>query len=550
MREVNIEVIRGNNSALIKCSLDESILNALLRQGYYMSVVCGGRGTCGKCKIRVIKGNVNISPEDEKFFTIEELEKGYRLACKAYTTEDCVLEIVSSDESDFEVITNVYAKESLQSQQGVSSKESLQSQQEEAYGFAVDIGTTTIAVSLVGLTSKSVLHTYTCVNRQRAYGADVISRIDASNKGKGPLLQESIRIDLVNSFRQLSKELGIENKQVKKIAISGNTTMGHLLMGYSCESLGVHPFTPVNVGTIEVAFSDVFETDEFDSLVTLMPGISTFVGGDVVSGLVVCDFDKKDAPCMLIDLGTNGEMAIGTKEQIMVSSTAAGPAFEGGNIAYGVGSIPGAISNVVIGSDPADEAGEFYTYKDLRLKTIGNKPPIGICGTGVVDITSELLRNDIVDESGLLEDDYFDEGYPIYSFNKEDEESETKPISFTQKDIREIQLAKAAIRSGMDTLLLRYGITYDDLDTIYLAGGFGYKIDVAKAAYIGLLPKEVIGKIKAIGNSSLNGAVKYMTDDKGKERFEKVVTMSKELSLSEDKDFYTMYVDNMMFDIE
>lgn len=531
MKKINIDVIRNDKKARIECSPDETILNALLRQGYYMSVVCGGRGTCGKCKIKVLQGDIKVRPQDEKVFTSEELASGYRLACKAYAEEDCLIELLTSDESDFEILSNLNIKE-----------DNLTDQEDHGYGFAVDIGTTTIAVSLLGLSSKKVLYTHTAINRQRAYGADVISRMDASNNGKDKLLKESIQLDLLNIFRYLTKHMKIDKNQVEKIVISGNTTMGHLLMGYSCEGLGVHPYEPVNINTIQVEFRDLFETDEFAALVTLIPGISTFVGADIVSGLALCDFDKKDSPSMLIDIGTNGEMAIGSKEGTLVGSTAAGPAFEGGNITHGIGSVAGAISGIRI--NPKNSS----SGEDVEIKTIGDKDPVGICGTGVIEITSELIKNNIVDETGLLEDRYFDDGYPVYTFDGPNSKNQENAIRFTQKDIREIQLAKAAIRSGIDILIMRYGVSYDQIDNIYLAGGFGYKIDIEKAAKIGLLPKEIIGKVKAIGNSSLNGAIEYLIDDNSRERYEDIVSKSKELNLSSDEEFYNMYIENMQFD--
>lgn len=537
-KEVIIQVVRDNKKVKINCKEKENLLEALLRQGFYMSAACGGKGTCGKCKIKVTSGDLKVTIQDEKTLKKEELEKGYRLACRAYPSQDCTVELLSGDESDFEVVTD--SSNEVNNQIKAS---------EEDYGFAVDIGTTTIAISLVELDSKKNLKTYTAVNKQRAYGADVISRIEASNSGKNHLLQNSIRMDLIKGFMHLLTEAGLEKKYIKVIAISGNTTMGHLLMGYSCKTLGIYPFTPVNISTIESNYQDVFGSDEFDALVTLLPGVSTFVGADVIAGLTVSGFDKKEAPCMLIDLGTNGEMAIGTKDQILVSSTAAGPAFEGGNITYGVGSIKGAICNISVNSDSGNNSANTYSYKNVHSATIGDKSPVGICGTGVVEITSELISNEIVDENGLLVEPYFDNGFPIYKTNDVFEETDDNTIRFTQKDVREIQLAKAAIRAGMDTLILHYGISYDQLDTIYLAGGFGYKINIEKAAHIGLLPKELIGKVKAIGNGSLAGVVEYLLDEKGKERTKKIIANSKEIALSTDMDFNRMYVENMQFEV-
>ena len=518
---VCIKVMRGDNVLAIKCDENESILDALLRHGQYFSADCGGKGSCGKCKVQLIEGDLDITVQDKVMITGIELDKGYRLSCKAYPKEDCVIKLLVGDESDFEIVTDYQTKD-------INEKDI----PEDSYVIGIDIGTTTIAVNLVGTTSKRIRKTYTTINKQRAYGADVISRMQASNDGKKDLLRECIRKDLLEGIVGVMDGAKVVTGEVKMIAIAGNTTMGHLLMGYSCETLGVFPFIPVNIDTIELPFQTVFASHYLDIPVVLLPGISTYVGGDIVAGLLVCEFDKIEKPCMLIDIGTNGEMAIGNKDEILVSSTAAGPAFEGGNISCGVGSIAGAICNVSI-----DEEKVIY-------QTIGGKPPVGICGTGVIEITSELLNAGLIDETGLFDEKYFKDGYQIAI------DGEKAPIVFTQRDIREIQLAKSAVRAGIETLIKRSGLTYDMIDTVYLAGGFGYKINIKKAIHIGLLPEEFADKIKVIGNSSLAGAIQYLTDDDARKKVEKIKLISKEIELANDKGFNDLYMDHMFFEYE
>jgi uncharacterized 2Fe-2S/4Fe-4S cluster protein (DUF4445 family) len=501
----------------------DNLMEALTGQGIYFSAACGGRGTCGKCRVQVIQGQIEISNEDRKHLSELELKQGHRLSCSAFPKEACTIKLNTGDESDFEILSEIGPR-----------KEVREPVTEEAYGIAVDIGTTTIAVSLVGLAGGSILKTFTTVNKQRAYGADVISRMKASNEGKKGILQELIRKDLLQGFASVLEGSGIDKNLVKKIAIAGNTTMGHLLMGYSCENLGVYPFTPVNIRLTHKPFNEVFANSSLNADVILLPGISTYVGADIAAGLTSCGFDRIDQPCVLIDLGTNGEMAVGRKDRILVTSTAAGPAFEGGNISCGVGSVNGAVC-----------AAEIEDGK-LSYRTIGEKPPVGICGTGVIEITSELVKAGIVDETGLLTEKYFEEGYPVAG---ESVDTATEHVfRFTQKDIREVQLAKAAVRAGLETLLIRYGVTYDQVETVYLAGGFGYKINVKKAVRIGLLPQELAGKLKAVGNSSLNGAIQYLTESGIEERLEKIISMSEEVNLSNDKDFMDLYIDHMYFE--
>ena len=233
---------------------------------------------------------------------------------------------------------------------------------------------------------------------------------------------------------------------------------------------------------------------------------------------------------MFIDLGTNGEMAVGNRDKLLVTSTAAGPAFEGGNISCGVGSVAGAVYGVSIENGQA------------RVKTIGDRPPVGICGTGVIEVTAELFRTELLDETGLLDEDYFDDGFLLA------ETAEGQKITFTQKDVRELQLAKAAVRGGLETLLVRYGIGYEELEHVYVAGGFGVHLDMEKAVAIGLLPEEVLGKIKAVGNTSLGGAAVYGQDPEAEEICRRMIENAEEIDLSTDKEFQDHYMDAMYFE--
>lgn len=524
----SIKVRRNETYSILQGTEGDSLLDTLIQNGVYFSAACGGKGKCGKCKVQMLHGATPVTEMDKSFFDTKELSLGWRLACRSFPREDCSIYVGTGDESDFEVVAR-----------HLEGKASNLQSQESGYDIGIDIGTTTIAVDIIGKTSKQTIHTVTMINRQRAYGADVISRIQASNDGKGKELQDCIRKDLYDGIEKVIRETGISKAFVERIAIAGNTTMGHLLMGYSCEGLGVYPFTPVDISTIKSSFQELFgemsqttviDENKIGADVILLPGISTYVGADIAAGMLACDFDTLEQPCLLIDLGTNGEMAIGNKDRVLVTSTAAGPAFEGGNISCGMGSVQGAICNVDI------ENGRSF------LKTIGDKPPIGLCGTGVIETVCELVKEGVVDETGMLEEDYFEEGYEVAKTQ------EGEPIIFTQKDVREIQLAKAAVRAGLETLLLRYGASYADIDKVYLAGGFGYKINLEKTIGIGMLPEELKEKIKAVGNSSLGGAVTYLAQENASDRLDRILKISTEIELSGDKDFNQFYTDYMFFE--
>lgn len=508
---VTITVKNGKEEQKIRGRKKDTLLESLRANNLFLPAVCAGRGVCGKCRVRVLEGEVPATETDLRFFSQEEIKAGYRLACRAYPESDCTILTQDGEAEGF----YVEAQE--------KDAEPLPTEADRSYGIAADIGTTTVAMQLVELQTGKIVDVYTTVNRQRTYGADVISRIEASGKGGKEALTGIIREILQEGIKALTANGTI---RIRQMAIGGNTTMIHLLMGYSCETLGVYPFRPVNIETIHTTDKELFGKQEQNFDVTVCPGISTFVGGDIVAGLYALDFQNREKVCVLIDLGTNGELAVGNKDRILTTSTAAGPAFEGGNILCGMGSVPGAVCKVEIRDGKAE------------IRTIGDAEAKGICGTGVIDCVYELVREDIVDETGLMDEAYFESGFPL---------SEDGKISFCQKDVREIQLAKSAVRAGLETLILRYGISWEEIDRVYVAGGFGHKTDIHKAVGIGLFPASCEDKVEAVGNTCLQGMVKYLTRGDAPEAVHRLVEISEEISLSSDKYFQEAYMENMYF---
>lgn len=541
-----IIVVKGSENITLIGNTGERIMDILnSRHNANYTFPCGGNGRCGKCVIRVLEGCFDITDDDKKFFSKKELQEGYRLACRAVLKDNCTIEYKGALEETYD-IQSAYVE--IDEEAGKSEKNKMPECKTGLYGIAIDIGTTTIAMSVIDKASNKTLHTHTRLNRQRKFGADVIARIQASNEGKANEIKATIIKDLYDGINAMFEAVNIQPENLCEIVIAGNTTMGHLLLGYSCETLGVYPFTPVDISAKSLSVGQLFEdventiegqikSDEkagsalFSKLknvsVFMIPGISTYVGADITSGIYHCKITEKKEVSIIVDLGTNGEMAIGNCDKLLVTSTAAGPAFEGGNISCGTGSIDGAVCNVKI------------TDTGVELKTINDCPATGICGTGVISVTAQLLENELIDETGRLEDDYFDEGFVLDKSDK---------ISFTQKDVREIQLAKSAIRAGMETLILRYGIDKSDVTNVYLAGGFGYHIDLREAALIGLLPEEFIDKTIAVGNSSLGGASHILMVEDDKTKLNKICEMAEEISLSNDRDFQEFYMDYMMFE--
>ena len=541
----------------IRIDHKQSLLDGIRSAGYFLPADCGGQGRCGKCKVRILAvasdGEREISlggeagipagrmvlavtAKDADCLSKEDLSGGWRLACLVRGAGSFLLDIPDYNEDEvFAVgysgepdtpVSRDSAKEDeagrkpvekeakTDSLQGIDSKENL--------ALAVDIGTTTLAACLIRPDTGEILGTATGINHQRVYGADVLSRIDAANRGEGEKLKDLV----IGDLNSLCQKLGLTedvcnrtpyfNKSIfdltMPVIISGNSTMEHLLQGLSCKTLGLYPFDPVDISLH--AWHNM----------TILPGLSTYVGADIVSGIVACGIDRRQELSILVDLGTNGEMVIGNKDRILAASTAAGPAFEGGNISCGMAGIPGAIDRVVI------DKGQ------VRVSTIAGKKAVGLCGTGVIETVYELKKEGYMDETGLLADPWFDQGFPLADH-----------VIFSAKDIREVQLAKAAIRAGIEVLLKAYGVSADQIDRLYLAGGFGLKLDGEKAVGIGMLPEELKDRILAVGNTSLKGAVLFATDPKISRRFDHVIKISKEITLSEHDQFNDLYLEHMFF---
>lgn len=506
----------------------KNLLSILRENGCYINAPCNGLGQCGKCTVTVTSGTIAASDSDKKFFSNAELDAGKRLACTCYPESDLTISLdFANAEKDFEIISDFTTDFSNQQEAAKSVPCS------HDFAIAIDIGTTTIAAILLDLSTGLQTAVATRINHQRTYGSNVISRIQAANEGHLEKLHELIVADILACISELLANAAILKDaapHICKIVIGANTTMTHLLMDYSCQTLGIYPFTPVNIGLIKISAKEILGSDAPDCSLEIMPGISTFVGGDIVSGIFATDLSTSSKPSILIDLGTNGEIALGNKERILVTSTAAGPAFEGGNISCGTGSVKGAVSDFTI-----------QNGKPV-LQLIGgcDCSPTGICGTGVVSITAALLENGFLDDTGAFAPEDED-GYPFAVT------ASGKELVFTQGDVREIQLAKAAICAGVEILIKRYGIGPDDVEHVYIAGGFGLKLDIKKALSIGLFPDALAGKISMVGNSCLSGLTKYLMTDNPEQSLSSIVAKSRELSLATDQEFNDLYINNMYF---
>lgn len=508
----------------------KNLLEMLQEKNEYISAPCNGNGICGKCIVRYKSGATEPTKQDREFLSEKQLEQGYRLACQSYPTEEYKVEIPELEET-IEVLSqweNQRTEEILKN----TAEGTAEKTENAIYGICIDIGTTTLAALLVNLETEADCQTAVSVNHQRTYGSDVLSRISASNGGKKWEIQRCIRQDLQKLIRELLQKEKITEQQIQRIVIAGNTTMCHLLRGFSCETLGVAPFLPVDLSWMEGSAADFLGMKELDTKVVILPGISAFVGADIMAGIAKMNMHRSEGYHLLLDIGTNGEMVLGNCRHMYVTSTSAGPAFEGGNISCGMASIPGVISHVFM--EKTGKAGfQVIGEADGENK---KQQAIGICGTGMIDLVYELREHQMIDEHGTYSDLYFDTGYELAG-----------KVKFTQNDIRELQMAKAAIRAGVDILVKKAGITFDEVDDCYLAGGFGTKIDIKKAAGIGLIPKELEMKTIPAGNTVLAGTKEVLLGRISKEELEKIQTMADVINLAEENDFEEMYLSYMDF---
>ena len=409
-----------------------TLLSAQILAGLRPDAPCGGKGTCGKC--RVILDGKEV------------------LACQTVVDRD--MTVFTEAEEKVNILTSGIASETTPDG-------------EHSHVLAIDIGPTTVVCYLLDGVTGKLLSQESCMNPQSQFGADVISRIQHSLDGNGEILSRCIRNALRELTEKVCKKVDISPEAIGTAAIVGNTAMHHLLLNIDPKPLVTPPYMPA-----------VFEAIEKEKA-RILPNIAGFVGGDTVGCMVSTRFDRQEALTLLIDIGTNGEMVLGNKNCRIACSTAAGPAFEGAKISCGMRGAEGAVDHVWL------EEGE------IRYHVIGDTRPKGLCGSGLLDLVAVLLDTEILDESGYLEDKAF---------------TLCENVTLTQKDIREVQLAKAAIRAGIELLAENLGVEVADIQRVCLAGAFGNYMNPASACRIGMIPPVLLEKIEPIGNAAGEGA--------------------------------------------
>ncbi|HWQ73982.1 MAG TPA: ASKHA domain-containing protein [Syntrophomonas sp.] len=553
----NIHFIEQNID--IAVASGTTIIEAARAANVEIESPCNAVGTCGKCRVHIpeIEQLVHIKDEDCSLLSQAERTAGYVLACHTKVFGDIEVSVCSKAEENrklnilaegesFEYtyhpyitkrvvdgITQVYGGGTLIGTEPGDTAE-------QTYGIALDIGTTTLVAELIHLPTGRQLASESMLNPQSAYAQDVLTRIHFAAQENG---LETLYQAFLSAFSFLRDKMlsstGIDSKYIYEVIYSGNTTMLHLAAGVDPVPLGKYPYIPNIKGgqyipTVHLGISPF-------GLAYLPPIISAFVGADIVSGILVSRLEHKAGAALFIDIGTNGEIVLAYDGSLAATSTAAGPAFEGMNIVCGTRAIPGAVEQFQI-----DEDGKpFY-------KTIGNVKASGICGSGLLDITAELVRVGVIGKSGrFAKPDQTGYSEPLKAAMREREGKLayfiTEDVFLTQQDIRQVQLAKGAIRSGITALLDQLSVPETEIDEVLIAGSFGYHLRENSLLNIGLLPPVFAGKVRFIGNTSQSGAVAFLLNQGFRTEMHTLAEKIGKVELADTPDFEKLFVASLGF---
>ncbi len=472
---------------------------------YGVEFPCGGRGRCRGCRVRQIGGSMPIGPEDADLLTPAELEAGWRLACRASVDRDLTLDVgqwrtvILADHSEFDF------------------------EPREGLGVVVDLGTTTLVAQLLDLRSARVLAVRTAVNPQTVHGSDVMSRIQLSVQGgEHRALVEELRRGVGRMLTKLMATARLEEPRLETVVLTGNTVMHHLFCGIDLEPLAGAPFETPALGERRFRARELGWQLPGDPVVIFLPCLGGFVGSDILCGILATKMHESATLFLLCDLGTNGEIVLGNRERMICVSTAAGPAFEGGRISMGMRATTGAIHEVTAG-----EGG-------LHCRVLGDVEPRGLCGSGLVDAVAAGLELGWIEPSGRLE---LGRSLPL-----------APPVELSQGDIRQLQLAKAAIATGLQVLRARFALAEDASLPTYLAGAFGNYVSRTSARRIGLLtgPEEAI---HPAGNTALLGAKIALFSSEADAGFAELRRRIEHLPLAADPEFEDAYVGALAFPV-
>ncbi len=600
----------GSRRLHIEVKAGETLLEALRAQSVNLISMCGGRGTCGKCRIIVPAGSsklTSVTQTEKTLLSGSEIESGYRLACLTRPVRASRIEVMIPPESEetqqrlmvsgftprvklIPAVRKLFVKlpiptledttadlerliQTLNRNKKLKIEEVGHSTLKElpgalraknwevtvsifkekevirvepgdktnsCYGFAVDIGTTKLAGYLIDLRTGQTASTVSSLNPQSKFGSDIISRITYSMRSSDAL--EELTECIVNGLNKLIHEacqnLGLSTEEIIDVSVTGNTAMHHFLLGVSPRYLSLSPYPAVLRRAMEMRTADLGLKIAPDSKVYTFPVVAGFVGGDAVADIIATEIHSAEEMSMLIDIGTNAEIVLGTKKGLIACSCASGPAFEGAHIRHGMQAAEGAIERIWI--DPET--------LDISYRVIGTTKPIGICGSAIVEGVAEMFRVGILDSRGRIQDG---DGNPrireangvreVLIVNKE-ETGVDDDIVITQSDVREIQLAKAAVYTGISTLMKHMHVKPSMIKSVFLAGAFGTYVDPSGARDIGMFPEIPLDIVQFVGNTAGAGARVALVSRRTRELAEEILKKIRYVELGADPDFQKEFV--------
>lgn len=479
-----------------------TLLEAQRRAGYLPDAPCGGRGKCGKCTVEIIEGAAPGPQKSCSFY----IENNLTVRLPEQVAKNQIL----AEGSSRTVETAPWLPEKLKSAPQV-------------YLAAVDLGTTTIAAYLLDAQDGHTAAVSSCLNPQAPYGADVINRCEYALDGGGDALADSVRQSINQLVQEMSKEIDISPEQIAGISLVGNSCMQHLFLHWPVNSLTAAPYLPYSKEAVCSLASEYGISIHPQGKIWVLPVIESFVGADTLACIMATGLEERQKLTLMIDIGTNGELVLAKNGKLLTCSTAAGPALEGAKISCGMRGGTGAIDHVTLDEN-----------RNLVYSIIGGGEPEGICGSGLLDLTACLLELGIIDESGFMEEDYKISGR----------------ISLTKQDIREIQLAKAAIAAGIRIMCQIWEVNLQDIEEVLIAGAFGNYMNPASACAIGLLPMELSGKVTLIGNAAGEGAKLAILNQEEFKRSRKLASEVEFLELANRAEFQDTFVDELSFEQE
>ncbi len=474
----------------------KTLAELLFEAGDPVDVPCGGNGRCGKCRV-LASGELSEPSAEELSLLGEFAAKGYRLACYAKALGRAEVNYQAGISTAEAGLAEFEPKEALPVSDGVC--------------LAIDVGTTTVALLAIDPSSSKPIAADAFINPQRSMGADVMSRLSAicEDGTAAQKMRDVLCERIAKSIEALCPA------PPEYVALCGNTVMEHIIADLDARGIAQYPFTPASL------LGDTYQLPFTKAPAYLFPCVAGYVGGDVTAGIVACGLDLTDENILLLDLGTNGELALSHNGKVYTASAAAGPAFEGGNLECGMCAGDGAIERVWI------ENGEVH------WSAHNGEEPTGICGSAALDALAALLEADIVDETGAMDEDRYDF---------------TENVWLSDADVRALQLAKAAICAGVRTLCYSAGIKESDISRVLIAGSFGAHLDPASALRVGIVPRCLEGRIESVGNTALRGSALWLIDADYRRRIEELKESLVHVELSLSKKFNQYYIEEMTFE--